>query len=200
MVLPMWESNVEEIDRSRLRFKISREGSILSYSDVISHWKFDRNFRAWFRKLPADVPYTAYFWETIAVTKATAKNQFEFVITEGKSLDSLEIDRNTFLGHFASAPADSTITKFPNLGSDALLIAPIPHGDESAYKHLAAFVREAPAQQAESIWQVLGETLSSRLGTETLWVSTSGLGVGWLHIRIDSSPKYYQYAPYAMDI
>ena len=29
-----------------------------------------------------------------------------------------------------------------------------------------------------------------------LWVSTSGLGVYWLHVRLDSYPKYYQHAPY----
>ena len=28
------------------------------------------------------------------------------------------------------------------------------------------------------------------------WVSTSGLGVSWLHIRIDTRPKYYSYAPF----
>jgi len=28
------------------------------------------------------------------------------------------------------------------------------------------------------------------------WLSTSGLGVGWLHVRLDSRPKYYTYEPY----
>ncbi|MDF9799652.1 hypothetical protein OKW21_004915 [Catalinimonas alkaloidigena] len=27
-------------------------------------------------------------------------------------------------------------------------------------------------------------------------MSTSGLGVYWLHIRLDSRPKYYQFDPY----
>ena len=29
-----------------------------------------------------------------------------------------------------------------------------------------------------------------------LWISTSGLGVSWLHIRLDSIPKYYNYKEY----
>jgi hypothetical protein len=29
-----------------------------------------------------------------------------------------------------------------------------------------------------------------------MWLSTSGLGVAWLHIRLDSTPKYYQHQPY----
>ena len=31
---------------------------------------------------------------------------------------------------------------------------------------------------------------------ETTWLSTSGLGVYWLHVRLDSYPKYYTYRPY----
>ena len=29
-----------------------------------------------------------------------------------------------------------------------------------------------------------------------VWTSTSGLGVYWLHVRLDSRPKYYQHQPF----
>ena len=29
-----------------------------------------------------------------------------------------------------------------------------------------------------------------------LWLSTNGLGVAWLHARIDARPKYYSHRPY----
>jgi hypothetical protein len=29
-----------------------------------------------------------------------------------------------------------------------------------------------------------------------VWLSTSGLGIYWLHFRLDTVPKYYTYAPY----
>jgi hypothetical protein len=32
------------------------------------------------------------------------------------------------------------------------------------------------------------------------WISTSGLGVPWVHVRLDSYPKYYQYRPYAQGV
>lgn len=35
-----------------------------------------------------------------------------------------------------------------------------------------------------------------RHGGGNLWCSTSGLGVYWLHIRLDQYPKYYTYRPY----
>ncbi|WP_391540805.1 DUF6940 family protein [Halomicronema hongdechloris] len=28
------------------------------------------------------------------------------------------------------------------------------------------------------------------------WVNASGLGVAWLHVRLDTRPKYYQHEPY----
>jgi hypothetical protein len=31
---------------------------------------------------------------------------------------------------------------------------------------------------------------------ERRWLSTSGLGVSWLHMRLDSTPKYYNWQPY----
>ena len=66
----------------------------------------------------------------------------------------------------------------------------------SAYGHLAAFVREAPQAQRHTLWQVVGAALDERIGVRPTWLSTSGLGVSWLHVRLDSRPKYYQYEPY----
>jgi len=37
-----------------------------------------------------------------------------------------------------------------------------------------------------------------RLGERRLWISTAGGGVAWLHVRLDSSPKYYGFRPYAV--
>ena len=42
----------------------------------------------------------------------------------------------------------------------------------------------------------LARELLARIDYRTLWLSTSGLGVAWLHLRLDHEPKYYQYAPY----
>ncbi|MET0247228.1 MAG: hypothetical protein ABW182_10815 [Sphingomonas sp.] len=51
--------------------------------------------------------------------------------------------------------------------------------------------------QLHDFWSLLARTVEARLAErEKLWVSTSGLGVSWLHARIDDRPKYYSYAPY----
>ncbi|MEL7448175.1 MAG: hypothetical protein AAFN78_03145, partial [Pseudomonadota bacterium] len=62
--------------------------------------------------------------------------------------------------------------------------------------HLADFLRTADASQVHAFWQAVGEAVAEKIGDETLWLSTSGLGVYWLHARLDRRPKYYTHTPY----
>jgi len=78
----------------------------------------------------------------------------------------------------------------------------------SCYGHLANFVRGAPDVQIAKLWNLVAETLEEQLMggagaavagaaiDRPLWWSTAGTGVAWLHFRLDSRPKYYQYRPY----
>ncbi len=88
------------------------------------------------------------------------------------------------------------VLAFPNLGNDAFLVVPCPGTPLSAYAHLGAFVRSAPEEQRDRLWQRVGESLDTHLGTAPIWLNTAGAGVAWLHVRLDSRPKYYCYAPY----
>jgi len=69
-------------------------------------------------------------------------------------------------------------------------------GPRAAYGHLAAFVREAPPEQVDALFATVGRTLLDRVAPSPLWLNTAGLGVPWLHVRLDSRPKYYGHAPY----
>jgi hypothetical protein len=69
------------------------------------------------------------------------------------------------------------------------------------YTDLANFCRQAPVHQVVALWQRVGEVYSQRLRKSNqadgpVWLSTSGMGVAWLHVRLDQRPKYYTYAPY----
>jgi hypothetical protein len=83
-----------------------------------------------------------------------------------------------------------------SLGGDAQLIVPSPRTEISAYGHLAAFLRQAPQRQLDAFWRVVSTAVQSRIGEKPLWLNTAGGGVAWLHVRLDSRPKYYGYAPY----
>jgi hypothetical protein len=88
------------------------------------------------------------------------------------------------------------VIAFENLGRDAQLIVPYPILTQNVYAHFASFIRGAPENQKHDLFMVLANSLKSRIHQKPTWVSTSGLGVYWLHIRLDTSPKYYSYQPY----
>lgn len=193
----MWQSSVETLQSNRVwKIKLYCNDRQLTYSEVIELWQGDADFRSFFNALLAETSFSAYFWETPPITRLTVEREFEFVLIDSPQLAKVKPDARTFSDYFAAAPSQREIVTFPNLGNDALLVVPRPMGENSVYSHLATFVREAPESQQQALWQTLGNVLSEHLGDRPTWVSTSGLGVYWLHIRLDSYPKYYNFDPY----
>jgi hypothetical protein len=67
------------------------------------------------------------------------------------------------------------------------------------YKNLREFNCNALLEQKESFWQKVGEKMEEKLidaDGSPRWLSTSGLGISYLHVRIDSRPKYYSFDEY----
>ena len=108
--------------------------------------------------------------------------------------DALErtVDRAAFSDYFSN----HSVVTFDNLGRNAVLVVPCPVGDLAAYGHLVSFTRGAPEAQQHELWQAVGSAMQSRLGNNPVWLSTAGMGVSWLHVRLDDRPKYYGYQPY----
>ena len=97
-----------------------------------------------------------------------------------------------FAKYFTAEP----VVDFPNLGGDAHLVVPCPQDEGDAFAHLAVFSRTAPVAQQHRFWQRVGLAVENMVGERPLWLSTSGLGVYWLHVRLDARPKYYTFRPY----
>lgn len=191
----MWKFQ-RELIKSNSTHQISILGGDrqLTYKEVIQLWQQDASFREFFISLLADTSMSAYFWETPPVTKTTVDRAFEFVLIDSPKLADIEPDPSDFQQHFESA--DKEVVAFTNLGNDALLVVPCPITDVLASTHLASFVRQAPSSQQHLLWQTVGHELQKRLGDRPIWLSTSGLGVHWLHVRLDSRPKYYCFEGY----
>jgi hypothetical protein len=190
----MWSVQTEQLSDGHL-IRVDMHNRAARFSEVLQAWRDDHAFRRFFNQLLADAPFSAFRWETPAVTKSREEQPFEFVLLNSPGLAS-QPDPNAFREHFSKTEADSDVVAFPNLGNDAVLVVPRPVGPVSAYGHLAAFVRSANAAQQHSLWRVVGETMTRRLGAAPIWLSTAGAGVSWLHVRLDQRPKYYGYAPY----
>ncbi|MEJ2139259.1 MAG: hypothetical protein P8Y61_07395 [Gammaproteobacteria bacterium] len=168
----------------------------LSFSALLELFAASPEFADWYSELLGNSGFNAIFWEHPPLTRARLGNPVEFVVLDAPALADCRPDRISFAGHFAEATDD--IAVFASLGGDARLVAPCPLNPESGYAHLTAFLRNAPAEQIRALWQQTGRAVSGLLGSEPIWLSTSGLGIGWLHIRLDSRPKYYQHRPYTI--
>ena len=51
-------------------------------------------------------------------------------------------------------------------------------------------------EQVRALWRVTAQEMLRSIGERPVWLSTAGGGVAWLHIRLDSRPKYYSFEPY----
>ena len=138
----------------------------------------------------------AFFWEMPAINTATLIRPYEFVTINSPHLATVSPDPRSFAGHFNHAAGPVTVISFPNLGRDAVFVVPKPVAASAGYGHMATFLRTAPIQQQHELLQTLAKAVLAKVGERPLWISTSGLGVYWLHVRLDSWPKYYTYSPY----
>lgn len=199
-LLTMWKSCVETLESKRIqKIAIFSENRQLTYSEVMKLWQNNEAFNLFFNSLLAEAPFSAYFWETPPIKLSTIDQAFEFVLVDSPQLARVKPDSSPFRQHFQSVPSSPVeeVITFPNLGNDALLVVPCPITQESAYPHIGAFVRKAPQSQQQVLWQILGKAIEENINNQPTWVSTSGLGVYWLHIRLDSYPKYYTFDQYA---
>ena len=103
----------------------------------------------------AALPWRAIYWECPALTPASLSDPFECVALEAPSLIGLTAEPDAFRAHLDAAPPGSLVAVFPNLGGDAILVAPTEGGDRRGYPHLAAFLRAAPQAQIAAFFSAL---------------------------------------------
>lgn len=189
----MWEYREMESGGRSLRFTLREEGSRISYGDWLDGMAASAERRSLYHGLLGEAPWEAFFWEHPPVTADTLDRPYECMLIESTFLAGVSPDSNTFSRYFEP---DRQVVTFPNLGRDATLVVPCPRGDEQVYPHLGSFVREADPGQADRLWEVAAREMRKAVGGEPRWLSTHGGGVYWLHLRIDSIPKYYHTAEY----
>jgi hypothetical protein len=192
----MWESTRQLQSQTRTeRYLMFQDGVPVLYRDALQHWQHDQNFRYYFITLLAGSNFNAYRWETPPVSAITADRDFEFILQDAPELDQPP-EEQPFAQQFAQACPNRRVVTFENLGKDATLIVPCPTGPGAAYAHLAAFIRSGPPTQVHELWQAVGAAMTAKLSPDPIWLSTAGAGVAWLHVRLDTRPKYYSFAEY----
>ncbi|MGH8274775.1 MAG: DUF6940 family protein [Gammaproteobacteria bacterium] len=190
-----WASETHELPGADGRkIRIRKNDGCLTFATLAGLLRTSAEFRTRFNDLLAEMPFEAFRWEAPPVSRSTLHRPFECVVLESREL-LCPPEPHAFADQFRGRRAPAVLG-FSNLGGDAFLIVPCPGKPETAYAHLGAFVRGAPEEQRDRLWQKVGEALDARIGTVPLWLNTAGAGVAWLHLRLDSRPKYYRHQPY----
>jgi len=190
------DANLQELDGGRIiKYRLFAGDLPMSYLHFIGQLSSKEPFRREFNTLLASSGFSAFRFEAPVLCSATINEPFEFVLIDAPGLRRHTTDAQTFAQYFTS---EQLVIQFKSLGADATLIVPSPltssGSDQNCYKHLASFVRGAPTGQIDALWEMVGTALQNNSGT--LWFNTEGSGVAWLHIRLDTRPKYYGYTPY----
>jgi|AntRauTorckE5430_2_1112549.scaffolds.fasta_scaffold13335_2 hypothetical protein len=192
----MFQYTKIELSPMTHQYKIKQNDRQLTYAQVIELWRTDADFRQFYNQTLATSVFDAYFWENPPINNDTIHQLYEFVLVNSPILSKVQASKKAFSKYFNEHKHG--IVCFENLGKDALLIVPSPIIENLDFPHLSTLVRNATNSQLHAFWQIIGEQIKGRLSDEKIWVSTSGLGVFWLHIRLDDRPKYYQYRPYKL--
>ena len=169
----------------------------ISFNEFIDLMEHNAAFAAYFSSVLAATPWDGFFWECPPISNALLQRPFESVLLPGTFADA---DPSSFEQHLSKCERSTGATHFLSLGGDAVLVAPCERGPRTRYGHLCAFVRHAEAAQQQAFWREVATTLRATLlerGKHSLtWLNTEGSGVPWLHVRLDSRPKYYHHRAY----
>ena len=91
----------------------------------------------------------------------------------------------------AAQGKEKYVTSFPNLSGDTILVIPMPNSGKS-YATIKDFTDNAPLVQQQEFWKRVAKLAKEQMKIhKRVWVSTHGLGVPYLHVRICNKPKYY---------
>ena len=129
-----------------------------------------------------------YFWRT-SVNNSNKNLVFKQEFVESKDLISQKQDLKTFSKYFEEG--EKYVVSFFNLSKDTKLVVPIPRKNKN-FTNIFYFMNNASETQKREFWKKVAKEARSMLKeNENIWISTHGLGVNYLHVRICNKPKYY---------
>lgn len=167
---------------------------MLTYKQVIDLWN-DKNFVDVFIEPMKNVNYDAYLFETTPVSIDNLDIEFEYVLIKSDSLSKIKSDPVPFSEYLNKC--NKNITVFKNPSGDTTLIVPCIKDKIEIYAHIAKFIRNAPNNQIYDLFKMISKKIKKLLGkNKVVYLSTHGLGVYWLHVRLDQKPKYYRHQEY----
>ena len=139
--------------------------------------------------------YKSYFFECPKMNDALSKNKlFEFVLYDAKNnFENKKADPTFFEQYFLK---EKNICNVKSNSGNILLI-PKLLTKNCTYLNLTNFLHYGDEQQIYELFKEIKNVTQKLLKeNKTFWLNTHGLGVFWLHIRIDFTPMYYHHKVY----
>lgn len=190
----MWTKKILRETATAIRLRISQNNQTLTFQEVFHLWANSTEFRHFYINLLATTSFPAFYWEHPGLRTSLLTQPYEFVLLISTSLEKRKLNTTAFANFFQTG---ELVVDFDNLGKNARLVVPTPMGKLEENKHLGKFIRADKREQQQLLFQRVGELMLQRIDSKkTIWLNTAGNGVIWLHIRLDSRPKYYKTQAY----
>lgn len=190
MKMPNWQAKELGRNEYAVRLKIIQNEKPLSFQEVLHLWKSDTTFIQFYTSTLQSKGFSAFYWEHPPLQKKDLDNEYEVILQKSRGFDHRRINETAFKDYFQP---NQQVAVFDNLGNDALLVVPTKMQESETYKHFGSFLQNAQTEQIQSLFQEIGNAVFQELEKgKQIWLNTAGLGVIWLHVRLDTRPKYYK--------
>lgn len=191
---PEFEIDIKEQNENIVRYKLKKNQKYLSFSNVFDLWQTKADFVQFYINELIKLNFQAFCWEHPALTKQFLEKDYECILQRSKPLENLPVNENAFNSFLHK---NEQVVDFMNLGKNARLVVPTKKTDKEIYNHLGKFIRAAEKEQITEVFKKVGATIIEEIEQQKLiWLNTAGLGVIWLHVRMDTRPKYYKTKEY----
>jgi len=161
--------------------------------------KWKEKIQDWKNGIPQTYPSDLnkrFFYQT-SVIDSNLSNEYKEIYIESDKLEKISQDYNSFKEYFIK-PKNKYVTSFTNLSGNSVLVVPVPNKTKTKtkskhnYTTLKDFIDNAPLKKQKAFWIHVAECVIELLKiVDKVYLNTHGLGVYYLHVRLDTIPKYY---------
>lgn len=181
-------------NNNTVRFRLQQDEQYLSFEEVFELWENNPDFTEFYTTELIKLDYQAFYWEHPALQTAFLQKRYECILQRSKPLEYLPSNENAFKDYLFEK---AQVVDVMNLGKNARLVVPTKKTNKAIYNHLGKFIRLAEKEQITEVFKRVGKKIFEEIEQQkVVWLNTAGLGVIWLHIRMDTRPKYYKTKKY----
>ncbi len=155
----------------------------MKWKTILDNWYKGKNLPDYPKKIKKP-----YIWRTSKISQ-NENSIFKQEFIEHDFLDT-EQNYDDFLDYIQKSKNKYTVY-FNNLSKDTILVIPFPKKYKN-FSNLKNFIDQASTTHQKLFWKKVVKLIRNELKyNKFIWLSTHGLGVPYLHVRISNKPKYY---------